>query len=88
MAILKEYMDWKFFFFFDTFLEIYQVCFVKETFEYYFDDVRVDAQCWFYMYVGNGFLAVHFEFISVVNGVSIVNVQKIYFRFHILRYTG
>ena len=60
---------------------------MKETFEYTFDDVRIEARCLFDMYVGNGFFAVHFEFIFVVNGVSNVNVQKnlkIYFRFHIL----
>ena len=50
---------------------------VKETFEYTFDDVRVDARCWFDMYVGNGFFVVYFEFIFIVNGVSYVNVQKI-----------
>ena len=50
---------------------------MKETFEYTFDDVTVDAGCCFDMYVGNGFFAVHFEFIFVVNGVSNVNVQKI-----------
>ena len=50
---------------------------VKETFEYTFDDVRVDARCWFDMYVGNGIFAVHFEFIFVVNGVSNVYVQKL-----------
>ena len=46
------------------------MCSVKETFEYTFDDVRVDARCWFYMYVGNGFFAVHFQFIFIVNCVS------------------
>ena len=50
---------------------------MKETFEYTFDDVRVDARCWFYMYVGNGFFAVHFQFIFVINGANNVNVQKI-----------
>ena len=50
---------------------------MKETFEYIFDDVRVDAQYWFDMYVGNDFFAVHFEFVFVVNGASDVNVQKI-----------
>ena len=49
---------------------------VKETFEYTFDDVRVDARCWFDMYVGNGFFDVHFEFTFVVNGISNVHVQK------------
>ena len=53
------------------------MCPVKETFEYAFDDVTVDARCWFDMYVGNGFFTVYFEFIFVVNGVSNVNVQKI-----------
>ena len=52
------------------------MCSVKETFENTFGDVRVDARCWFDRYIGNGFLAVHFEFIFVVNGVSTVNVQK------------
>ena len=50
---------------------------MKEILEYTFDVVRVDAHCWFDMYVGNGFLEVHFELIFVVNGVSNVNVQKI-----------
>ena len=50
---------------------------MKETFEYIFNYVRVNARCWFDMYVGNGFFAVHFEFIFVVNGASDVNVQKI-----------
>ena len=50
---------------------------VKETFEYTFDDVRVDARCWFGIYVGNGFFAVYFEFIFVVSGVCNVNDQKI-----------
>ena len=50
---------------------------VKETFEYTYDDVKVDAWCWFDMYVCNGFFAMHFDFIFVVNGVSNVNVQKI-----------
>ena len=59
------------------------MCSVKGTFEYAFDDVRVDARCWFDMYVGNGFFAVYFEFMFVVNGVSNVNAQT-YFRFHIL----
>ena len=53
------------------------MCSVKETFEYTFDDVRVDARCWFGIYVGNGFFAVHFEFIFVVNGVCNVNDQEI-----------
>ena len=53
------------------------MCSVKETFEYTFDDVRVDARCWFQMYVGNGIFTVHFEFVFVVNGVCNVNVQKI-----------
>ena len=53
------------------------MCSVKETFEYTFDDVRVDARWWFDMYVGNGFFAVHFQFIFIVNGVGNVNVQKI-----------
>ena len=47
---------------------------MKETFEYTFDDVRIDARCWFDMYVGNGFFAVHLEFIFVVNDVSNDNV--------------
>ena len=53
------------------------MCSVKETFKYTFDDVSVDARCWFDMYVGNGIFAVHLEFIFVANGVSNVNVQKI-----------
>ena len=28
---------------------------MKETFEYTFHDVTVDARCWFDVYVGNGF---------------------------------
>ena len=43
---------------------------MKQTFEYTFDDVRIDARCWFDMYVGNDFFAMHCEFIFVVNGVS------------------
>ena len=27
---------------------------MKESFEYTFDDVSVDARCWFDIYVGNG----------------------------------
>ena len=54
----------------------HRVCSAKETFEYTFDNVRVDARCWFDMYVDNGFFAVHFEFVFVVTGVSNVNVQK------------
>ena len=38
------------------------MCSVKEAFEYTFDDIGVDARCWFDMYVGNGFFAVHFTF--------------------------
>ena len=53
------------------------MCPVKEIFEYAFDDVTVDARCWFDMYVGNGFFTVYFELIFVVNGVSNVNLQKI-----------
>ena len=49
---------------------------MKETFEYTFDDVRVDAQCWIDMYVGNGIFVVLFEFIFVDNSDSNVNVQK------------
>ena len=49
---------------------------VKEIFEYAFDDVRVDARCWFDMYVGNGFFSVHFEFIFVVNGVLVLLSKK------------
>ena len=47
------------------------MCSEKGTFEYTFDGVRVNALCWFDMYVGNGFFTVHFEFIFVVNDVSI-----------------
>ena len=36
------------------------MCSVKETFEYSFDDVRVDPRCCFDMYVGNGFFALLF----------------------------
>ena len=43
---------------------------MKENCEYTFDDVRVDARCCFDIYVGNGFFAMHFQFIVVVNGVS------------------
>ena len=50
---------------------------MKETFEYTFDDVRVDARCWFDMYVGNGIFAAYFEFTFVVNGVSNAYVEKI-----------
>ena len=42
---------------------------VKESFEYTFDDVRVDVRFWFDMYVGDDFFTVHFEVIFVVNGV-------------------
>ena len=49
---------------------------MKETFEYTFDVVRVDARCWFDVHIGNGFFSVHFEFIFV-NGVGNVNVPKI-----------
>ena len=52
------------------------MCSVKETFEYTFDDVRVDARCLFNMYVGNGFFSVHFEFIFVVNGVLVLMFKK------------
>ena len=52
------------------------MCSVKETFEYIYDDIRVDAQCWFDMYVGNDFFALHFGFIFVLNDVSNVNVKK------------
>ena len=76
MAILNEHINQKFFFFFDIFLRTYRVCSVKETFEYTYDDVKVDARCWFDIYVCNGFFVMHFEFIFVVNGVSNVNVQK------------
>ena len=77
MAILSEHISQKFFFFFDIFLGTYRVCSVKETFEYIFNYVRVNARCWFDMYVGNGFFAVHFELIFVVNCVSNVNIKKI-----------
>ena len=50
---------------------------MKERFEYTYDDVRVNARGWFDMYGGNGFLAMHFEFIFVANGVTNVNVHKI-----------
>ena len=46
------------------------MCSVKETFEYTFDNVRVNTRCWFDMYVGNVESMVHFHFIFVVNGVS------------------
>ena len=52
------------------------MCSVKETFEYTFDDVRVDVRCWFDMYVGNGFFSVHLEFIFVVNGVLVLMSKK------------
>ena len=50
------------------------MCSVKETFECTFDDVRIDARCWFDTYVGNGFFAVRLEFISAVNVVGNGNV--------------
>ena len=77
MAILNEHINQKMFFFFDIFLGTYRVCSVNDTFEYTFDDVRVDARCWFDMCVGNGFFAVHFQLIFVFNGVINVDVQKI-----------
>ena len=53
------------------------MCSVKETFEYTFDDVRVDARFWPDMYVVNGFFTVHFEFIFAITGVSNINIQEI-----------
>ena len=53
------------------------MCSVKKTFEYTFDDVRVDALCWFDMFVGNGFFTVYFRFIFVVNWVSNINIREI-----------
>ena len=53
------------------------MCFVKETFEYTSDGVRVNAWCWFDMYVGNAFFTMHFEFMLIVNGISNINIQEV-----------
>ena len=73
MTILNKYIEQKLFFFFDIFLQLYPVFSVKETLEFAFDGVWVNAWCWFDMDVGNGFFTVHFEFVFIVNGVTDIN---------------
>ena len=52
---------------------------MKETLEYVFDGVNINAWCWFDMDVGDGFFMVHFEFIFIVSDSDIVGVSDINF---------
>ena len=79
MTIFNKNIEQKLFFFFDMFLRLYRAFSMKETLEYVFDGVNINAWCWFDMDVGDGFFMAHFEFIFIVSDSDIVGVSDINF---------